>query len=551
MTQSPAQIHPLLQAGELHLQQDQPLLALRVLSDYVRLEAGDLQGWFLLAQAYRRLHWTFHAARCLETILERDPLNPSALAELAFYWTYLGQRKGLQSYFDRVLQLSPAGREWFASLPPALQSQYRQYRSNLLGQYLLYLYADASVSDRAFFAQVRRFRAQDKPLPPLPSRPLHALQNRPLRVAYLSREYGQTSSMNLLRPLMMHHSPAVEAYAYDDTVTASGMSNPCVELRPYFKAWRRITDLDHPAVARLLRADQIDILVDFGGLTHAHRQELYALHPCPVQISGLGFLFSSTYPGMDYCFSDTVLCPPEVAALYPETPLYLSSILHWQVPPIERSESEAEQLLPSERTGHLTLGSANTLNKLHPQVLLLWAQILRALPEAQLYLKALVFNDLSTQELYRQFFAALGLPSERLRLEGARPDQEHIAYYYAQLDLALDPFPYQGGLTTVEALWMGVPVVVLRRSEWASRALGASILTALDLPDWICHSEREYLQRTLNWAEDLDFRRRWRQDLRARVESSVLCDGRRFAREVETAYEATYATACGETKVDF
>ncbi len=192
--------------------------------------------------------------------------------------------------------------------------------------------------------------------------------------------------------------------------------------------------------------------------------------------------------------------------------------------------------LPCLQNAAITLGSASTLNKLNPQVIALWSQILKALPEAILFLKTPALEDPLARQWIQSVFAQQGIPTERLRLEGAGQDQ-HVPYFYSQIDIALDPFPYQGGVTTCESLWMGVPVITLLKPQWQNRALSASIYHHLSLSDWITHSEADYLQKVLDWSQDLNTLKDWRQTLRQYLQQSIICDGALFAHEIEAAYQ--------------
>lgn len=516
-----------LSLGEVYLELIEPLAALNVLSHYILAHSEDIHGWFQLAHAYASLQWTFHAARCLERVLEIEPTNSMALTKLHFYWTYMGQNDALRTYFERVLQLNSGGQTWFAALPEKVRLEYLSCHTNLVAQYLLYSYADPQVSDRVLFGRIWDYlesTGQNTAPKISPS------DQRPIRVAYLSREFHFGSSMSVLSLLFYNHSDQFEIYAYDDTPQVTDFTE---HMSPRFQAWRRIYGKNNQEVAKFLIEDQIQILVDLGGLVHSQRRDLYALKICPVQISGLGFLFTSTYSGLDYCFTDRLMCPPEIALLYPEKPVYLETYFHWSPP---ENLPEPRMLLPCEEQGCLTFGSANTLNKQSPELMKLWIEIILKIPDSRLYLKALAFNDPSTCEMYRQLFEALGFPLDRLKFDGAVPGEDHIPYFYSQVDIALDSFPYQGGITTVESLWMGVPVVVLNDSRYTSRALGASILHSLDLGDWLADSQEVYVQRALAWSRDLAFLRHCRKTLRSRLKESRICDGIRYAQEVEQAY---------------
>lgn len=482
--------------------------------DYLAAYPQDSYAWYLLARTYRQGHWAWHEAQCLERILDLQPQDLRARSRLQSQLFQLGRWDALQTQLDQLMaQLE--GLSW-------------QQRYAFEIEYLRYLYTQPSCSDTQLFGWLERcqrsYRQAFAVSPPQARGSFDS--GSPLRVAYLSHEFGPFASMQLLRPLLEHHGPQLELYAYDDT--PDGPQDTA--LQSFFKKWRCTSRLSDLQLARLIEADQIQILVDLAGISHLARHGLYALHPAPVQVSGLGFVFSSGLPEMDYCFSDPQLCPPEIEALYPERVLQLPLAFHWQ--PVQ---DWPLGLPPVLQNGFVTLGSASTLNKLNPQVLELWVSILKALPAARLFLKTPVFNDPLTREHWSTLFCSLGIAPQRLRLEGAG-SEEHIPYFYQQIDIALDPFPYQGGVTTCEALWMGVPVVVMEQPQWRARGLGVDILKQLGLSDWLAQDPAAYLQRVVDWAQSVESLVHWRHSLRERLRQSAICDGASFASQVEAAY---------------
>lgn len=524
---NPADLHVKFSLAELYRVQERWELVWSEVNEYLQFNPQDTTAWEYLAFYYQRYKMFFCQALCYQKIIELEPYNFRILMDLAAAWMYCGETKGPGELFERLLELTPAGQAWVQQLAPEQQRQLQALQRDLQYLNLMRIYADPDCTDQQLLA----WKAYLKP-PPLASQRPSALKNpagRPLRIGYISRELANYSSAKLIWPLFVHHSAAVESYVYDETPRQTQMS---FELMSQVDVWRDIKGQDSQQVAAQIRSDNIDVLVDLFGITYSQRHDLYALHPAPVQISGLGFVFSSMCQELDYCFSDAVLCPPEIAQAYPEKPLYLSSAFHWRpAPEFEISEP------PCLQKGFITLGSSNTLNKLNPQVLTLWCEILKALPTARLFLKTPAFDDPLITEYYSQIFAQHGIAGERLQLRGAGQQDQHLKEFYNQIDIALDPFPYQGGVTTCEALWMGVPVLVMYHPDWRARALSASILTSLGLTDWLAENQAAYLQRAIDWAQDLTFLQSQRRLLRQCLLNSPVCDGPAFAREVEAIYQ--------------
>ena len=484
--------------------------AIGLLGSYLQARPGDLRAWSGLAEAYGLKFWLFHQALCLDRLLELAPQDAEARFELARVLIPLGQHDRLRQLLEAELHRTPA-------TPRARLMQY-------LYRYQQVLLAYSEADDQTLFDLIERLPSAGLEAVSAAVPPSGPPSDRPLRIGYLSHEFAAHVSMAVFRPLLQHHR--CESFAYDDTVALTDESD---ELRTRFTQWRRIVGLDNAAAAELIRADGLDVLIDLAGPLNPYRNGIFALRPAPVQAGGLGFTFSSCNRAIDYCFSDRVLCPPELAERFPERVVYLRSALHWQ-PPAELSHTEP----PCLQNGYVTLGSASALNKLNLRVVALWARILQQLPDARLFLKTPPLNDPLTRSFYTELFGYFGIEAVRLRLEG-QGDEPHISYFYSQIDIALDPFPYQGGVTSCEALWMGVPVLSLALPQWSSRALAASVLTAAGLQAWLTDSETEYLARALSWARDRDFLARQRRELRARLLASPICDGPAFAAEVEAA----------------
>ncbi|MGV3523109.1 MAG: hypothetical protein ACO1RX_02735 [Candidatus Sericytochromatia bacterium] len=490
--------------------------ARRLLQAYLQFLPQDLTAWELLARTFEALNWPFYTAQALEPLCRAQPDESGLLTRRAFAWWQLGYHAGLAAYFQQTLQATPPE----TSHSSAAQRRLAQDRRQRQAQQLLFAYGDPGVDDAQLLTALNHF----DPLPRAPRPPItrHA---GPLRVGYFSREFGRFSTMQIVEPLLAHHSPAVSCTAYDDTLEPD-----TARFQPYFSRWRRVRGLSDAEVAAQIRADGIDILVDLGGLLAAERQGIFALHPAPIQISGLGFLFSAGHADMDYCLSDRWLCPPDLAAGFPENVIWLRQLFCWQ-PPFANPLTAP----PHQRKGFLTLGCANGLHKLNPRVLRLWAQLLADLPQSRLHLKTPAFNDPLARQFYQELLAGHGIDPERLQLEG-HPDNDHLTRFYSEIDIALDPFPYQGGISTCEALWMGVPVVVLQQPQWRSRALGVSILNSLGRPEWIAKSEKAYREQVLRWAQDSAFLAHCRSHLRRELLASPICQGADFARDVEAVY---------------
>jgi len=333
-----------------------------------------------------------------------------------------------------------------------------------------------------------------------------------------------------------HDRSAVELCCYSTKQHADEVN---ARLKQTAKGWREIEALNDDEAAAQVRDDGIDILVDLSGHTQGNRLGMFARKPAPVQCTWLGYVGTTGLATMDYLIGDRFVTPAEDDRFYREAVYRLpGSYLCFNPPavPIETAP------LPSLQGAPITFGSCNSLYKLTEHVLDLWASILLAVPGSRLLLKNYhltkpVFADQIIGRL-----AQSGVGEERLLLSDAAPRDEILATYN-QIDIALDPFPYGGGTTTAEALWMGVPVITWRGDRFVGR-VSESILTTAGVSEFVATSAEDYVDKAVNLAADLPRLAALRAGLRDRVVQSPLCDAARFTRGLEDAYRTMWTRWC-------
>jgi predicted O-linked N-acetylglucosamine transferase (SPINDLY family) len=362
-------------------------------------------------------------------------------------------------------------------------------------------------------------------------------RERRLRIGLVSGDfYRHPVGHFLTGPLRAMDRNAFELFAYssnlrEDEVTA--------ELRQRFTAWRSVYGQSDADLARQIHDDRIDILVDPSGHTEHGHLGVFAWRPAPVQVTWLGYFATTGLREIDWKIGDPWVTPREEEGHFVERV--------WRLPgscycfaPIDGAPAVAA--LPCLANGHVTYGCFNNLIKLNDEVIALWSRVLTADPAARLLLKSKQLGSAEIVAALRARFARLGVPAERVLLEPAGSYAEYLEAY-ARVDLALDPFPYTGGTTTVEGLWMGVPALTLRGDRYIGHQ-GESLLHAAGLPDWIAADRDEYVRKALAFAADRDALAQLRAALRERVAASPLFDAQRFARHLETALRGMWAAWC-------
>ena len=302
-------------------------------------------------------------------------------------------------------------------------------------------------------------------------------------------------------------------------------------LRQHLAAWIPLFDLSDSSAAGCIEAEGVHVLLDLSGHSAHNRLPVFARKPAPIQATWLGYLATTGLPAMDYLIADAWTLPASEERHFTEKIWRLpESYLCFTPPRLTIPVSP----LPALSSGVVTFGSFNNLTKVSDQVIALWARVLTAVPGSRLLLKAKQLQAASIRQQTRARFAVRGIDAEQLILEGPVLDNaEHLAAYQ-RIDIALDSFPYPGITTTVESLWMGVPVLTLSGERFLSRQ-GVGLLMNAGLPDWIATDANDYVARASACASDLDRLARLRQDLREQVLASPIFDAARFARRFETA----------------
>jgi predicted O-linked N-acetylglucosamine transferase (SPINDLY family) len=359
---------------------------------------------------------------------------------------------------------------------------------------------------------------------------------RRLRVGYVSADFRDHSAALIFAPVLRRHDKAqFDVVCYSNSHREDATTDA---LRLAATLWRETASISDQDLAALIRADRIDILIDLSGHTAGNRLLVFARKPAPVQVSAWGHAAGTGLATIDALFSDAIMAPAEERHLFAERIVDLPCAIGYEAP----EDAPAVSALPATANGHLTFGSLNHPSKISPAVLRCWAEILHAVPHSRLLLEDRAFDEAGQQDRMRAALAAHGVAGDRLILRGSSSRADHMAIC-GQIDVALDPFPYGGGITTCETLWMGVPAVTLH-GRTATARIGASIMIALGLADWAARSEEEYVALALAKARDLAVLAELRQGLRARMGASAFADPERYARAVEAAYRMLWREWC-------
>jgi protein O-GlcNAc transferase len=467
-------------------------------------------GWKLLGATLLQQRRAREALPCMQKAARYFPGDPSVQHNLAVILQELGNMSAAETACRNALTMEPG---------------YLLAHSNLL--LMQNYHARATKAKR--FADALRFgkAASIKASTPFTHWSCSA-QPRRLRIGMVSGDLSNHPVGHFLEALLGQLDPQrVELIAYPtvvnvDTVTA--------RLVPYFAAWRPIAGMDDYSAAKLIENDGVHMLLDLAGHTGNNGLPVFAWRPAPVQISWLGYFATTGMQEMDYLLADTYVAPVTEAEHFVEK--------IWRMPDSYLCFTEPRfqvdvTALPALGNGYVTFACLNNLTKMNDAVVAVWSRILHAVPQSRLFLKTKQLDDASVRARTVARFASHGIDAQRLRMEGTGTRQQMLESYQ-QADIVLDPFPYPGGTTSMEALWMGVPIVTRRGRDFLSH-LGESILHNAGLPNWIASDDADYVAKACQFAGDLEALSALRQRLRQQVLASPLYDAARFARHFEEA----------------
>jgi len=472
-----------------------------------------------LGIALRELGQLENAIDCYRRALASNANFHEAHNNLGIALTALGQHEAAVACYHRALAIKP---------------DLYEAQSNLL--YAKNLYTEQSpehmLEDARRFGQMVEARA--KPYQTWKSLPL---PGKCLRVGLVTGDLRNHPVGYFLEGVLSVIQPdELELFAYvthtrDDALTE--------RVKPYFAGWVCGIGLGDAVLAQRIHDDAIDILIDLAGHTAHTRLPMFAWKPAPVQVSWLGYFATTGVAALDYLLADPRVVPAGEEAHFSETVWRLPEIYYCFTPPALQIEVSP---LPAMNNGHITFGCFNKLVKMNDGVVRIWSQVLHALPQAKLMLKTKELGDPAQRASVQQRYARHGISPERLIMEGNSPRAEYFAAYH-RVDMVLDPFPFPGGTTTVEGLWMGVPALTLKGDRFIGHQ-GETIISNAGLEDWIARDEDDYLAKAVALASDLPVLAELRARLRRQLLASPVCDAPRFARHFEIALRGMWASWC-------
>lgn len=508
------------------------------------------------------------SADCLVKVLRIKPDHVPSLVSLAEKMTALKDNEQAIKFYDAALKIDPnyslalcnkanlmcshgLSQEYLPLLEQGLvelakiksdPASYIIYLSN----YIFYIHYVPHVERAKIFETIKSWHVltcsgvEEKPRLSFKNKPD---PQRKLRIGLISFCFSRHPvTWMTLAALANIDRDRFELVCYSDI---EGLKKDDVTKRYYelCDEVHELMDMGNLDVANKIREDKIDILLELTGHSEGGRRlAVAAARAAPVQVKWVGGLFDTTgIPAMDWILGDKIEIPEGDEKWYTERVYRMPDDYIVYEPPYYVGDVKP---LPALKNGYITFSNMNNLAKTNAFTVALWSRVLKAVPRSRLLMKVSKIDTPFAKRHFEDEFAKHGIGIDRLIFEGGEPHKIFMEAYN-RVDIALDPYPYSGGLSTCEALWMGAPVIALPGETFAGRHAATHLYNA-GYEDWIAKDEDDYVAIAVKWANDLEGLSKLRAEMRERVRASPLCDGPRFARNFESALRFMWKDWCDE-----
>lgn len=460
------------------------------------------------------------AANEFRAAIAHAPDHPQAHSGLGHALTHMGQADHAIAELRRAVDLSPLSPEIHSSLLMTMH------------------YSDRSTPAELFDQHREWAKRHAEPV----TRNIEPLANtrdpeRPLRIGLISADFRRHPVAKFIEPVLEHHDrQQFFCVCYADVSVTDDVTE---RLKKHADGWRNVLGASDAQVAQKIRDDGIDVMIDLSGHTGWNRLLALARRAAPVQITQFAYPDTTGAPNIDYRITDALADPIGASeSLHTEKLARLPRVA-WCYRP--HDESPIVTPGPGGANAPITFGSVNALAKLSSRTLATWARLLEAVPRSRL----LILANHRNAEHYHELLRARGeIDPARVTVVPRRPAREYLDLF-GNIDIALDPFPYNGGVTTCDTLWMGVPLVTLAGNAYVSRQ-GVSLLTNVGLSDLIAASEDDYIRTAQQLAEDRDRLVSLRKSLRDSMRQSAICDETEYTNELQSVWRDTWRTWCSQ-----
>jgi protein O-GlcNAc transferase len=531
--------------------------ARRELEPLLRGNKVNAELWALACKVELRDKNFAGATQSMARAVALEPKRPSYWYNYGTALALDGQLEKAVESFHKALALDPGMSIVYPNLGHALRDlgrsdeavacykrAFREVAGNLstMSQILVSMHLFTTSEHDLLYEMHKKLGGEITARSPTDSPHRDSIQPREkIRVGYVSPRFSREIVSYFFKPLFDHHDRSrFEIYLYCATSRTDDMTRYFAERAD---KWIEIGKLSDAETCQRIVTDEIDILIDLAGHAPESRITMMARKPAPIQISMLDYFDTTGVAAIDYYVTDRFSTPEDSRQKFTEQLLYLEHPrLVYEAP-----DYAPEPIIRESRANDIVFGSFNRPHKIVPGVVDAWSRLLRDVPESRLLLKGSSFASGDVCANFRQRFAACGIDKDRIEFRPASPHREMLAEY-GDMDIALDTFPYNGGLTTCEALWMGTPVITMLGERIISRQT-AGMLDAVGLGQFIAQDEEEFAQIGKYWATHRDELKALRQQLRATMAESPLTDASSYTADFEGQLEKIYSDSIIATPI--
>lgn len=498
--------------------------------DLLEKYGGDSYSMFLRARLLWLREDTFHALALMEDyfkisvvsddliIAPESPLWGLSVDMQQLVLNFIGHAYKFFSLPLIAMKCSYLAYEVVEHLP----TKWQEYSNYLFDMHYLF------VSKKDYFLAHKGFNDLFKNLGQLTHNRATHRRHKKIRLGYISSDFRQHVCLLFFWTMLTNYNKEkFEVYVFSRSPIEDKYSEYIKSKVDY---WFNISTLHYPKAAKFIYDREIDILVDLAGHSAGNGLPILSYKPAPVQVCGIGYFATTGLQAVDYFLTDRYLVNDDTQNYFVEKLLVMPHS-HFCYTPLGDMPSVSEGA-PCKRKGFVTFGSFNNLTKVNDEVLAAWHSILFQLPDSRLILKGSMLSCPEGKELMRQKLLALGLPEERFELQ---PFTLPYLEQYYDIDIALDTFPYPGGGTTCDALYMGVPVITLGDGSHGGN-FGISLLKNIGLDECCTYSVQEYIERAVLLASDYDVLEFLHHGLRSMMNSSAVLDSNLYMRDLENGY---------------
>jgi len=460
----------------------------------IKLNPSYAEAFYNQALVYKKIRKYIKSIKSFENAIRINPNYIEAYLDLGQIFISVGRFEEAIQNFQKAIDLKPDF----------------NFAYNNIFFTLLYMKED---KHNFFLSLAKKFNSSQKKI----DKSLlvdYQFENKPkkLRIGFISGDFWEHPvGYFLLGTIKNLGKKNLELIAYSNFSKKDKLN---IKLKSYFDEWNEIGNKNDIDTINQIRKDKINILIDLSGHSAKNRLPVFINKAAPIQLSWGGYPGFLGIPEIDYVIGDPYVTPKKEEKYFSEKVFVLPDIWICFTPP--EFEIKLEEI-PALKNGYITFGSFNNFAKINnKEVISLWSKILKAVPKSKILLKCSVFNDSYFRELIIDNFKKNNISSDSIILEGRSLRNDYLLSYN-KIDIALDPFPYSGGITTFESIWMGVPVLTKAGHKKFNSHETESINHNSKMSDWVAKDENEYLAKAIKFSSNLNELKKIKKNLRKKT----------------------------------